>query len=134
MTLDPSLKVRILVVDDEYTTRSAVARALSLLGYKAHAAGSGSEALSELAACEYDLMLLDLRMPGMDGMEVLAQARQSYPDLLVIVLTAYATPAGAVEAMRAGAADYLLKPCSLEEIEAAISGALERRLTTSWPC
>jgi DNA-binding NtrC family response regulator len=72
-------------------------------------------------------MLLDLRMPGMDGMEVLAQARQSYPDLLVIVMTAHATPSGADAAMRAGAADYLLKPCGLEEIEAAILGALERR-------
>ena len=127
MTPAPSPKAQILVVDDESTTRSAVARALRLTGYKAHAAGSGREALSELATHEYDLMLLDLRMPGMDGMEVLAQARQSYPDLLVIVLTAYATLAGAVEALRAGAADHLLKPCSLEEIEAAISGALERR-------
>jgi len=126
MTPDPCPKARILVVDDESTTRSAVARALSLLGYQTHAAGSGSEALSELATHEYDLMLLDVRMPGMDGMEVLAQARQSYPDLVVILLTAQVTPASAVEAARAGAAGHLLKPCSLEEIEEAITGALKR--------
>ena len=127
MIPSPSPKARVLVVDDESTTRSAVARALSLAGYEAHAVGSGREALSELSTHEYDLMLLDLRMPGMDGTEVLAQARQSYPDLVVIVLTAHATPASAVEAMKAGAADHLLKPCSFEEIEVAISGALKRQ-------
>jgi len=119
---------RILVVEDEATTRKAITRALNLIGYQADEAVSGEQALVKLAALSYDLMLLDLRMPGMDGVEVMKRVQKTHPDLLVIVLTAHATVDSAITAVRAGAADYLLKPSKIQDIEAAISRALERRL------
>lgn len=121
--------VRILVVDDESTPRMAITEALNLLGYQAVEAASGREALSRLAAGRYDLMLLDLRMPGMDGVEVMRRVSLDYPDLLIIILTAFGSIDSAIEAVRAGAADYLLKPSSIRDTEAAIARALARR----WP-
>jgi two-component system, OmpR family, alkaline phosphatase synthesis response regulator PhoP len=106
--------------------RTTITRALNLMGYKADDAASGPEALSKLAARYYDLMLIDLRMPGMDGIEVMRQTSQLCPDTLVIVLTAYATLESAIAAVRLGAADYLLKPYSLRDTEAAIARALEK--------
>ncbi|NLF11385.1 MAG: response regulator transcription factor [Anaerolineaceae bacterium] len=123
----PIPKARILVVDDEPTTRRAVARALGLSGYEAEAAASGAQALELLAARPYDLMLLDLRMPGMDGVEVMARVQERHPNLLIIVFTAHATVHSAVEAVRAGAVDYLLKPSTIHDIEAAVARALERQ-------
>jgi DNA-binding response OmpR family regulator len=123
----PVLPARILVVDDESMPRSTVTRALNLMGYRAEEAASGAEALTKLAGRFYDLMLLDLRMPGMDGVEVMRQASQLCPDTLVIVLTAYATLQSAIAALRFGAVDYLVKPYSLRATEAAIARALERR-------
>jgi DNA-binding response OmpR family regulator len=118
---------RILVVEDETSTRKAVVRALDLMGYHADEAITGKQALDKLASLPYDLMLLDLRLPEMDGVEVMERVKDAYPTLLVIVLTAHATVDSAITAVRSGAADYLLKPCSLREIEAAISRALEGR-------
>jgi len=123
----PIPKARILVVDDEPTTRRAVARALGLSGYEAEAAASGTQALELLAARPYDLMLLDLRMPGMDGVEVMARVQERYPNLLIIVFTAHATVHSAIEAVRVGAVDYLLKPSTIHDIEAAVARALERQ-------
>jgi DNA-binding response OmpR family regulator len=114
-----------LVVDDEAMPRMTITRALNLMGYKADEAASGTEALSKLAARFYDLMLLDLRMPGVDGVEVMRQAKKLGPDTLVIILTAHATLESAITAVRLGAVDYLLKPYSLRETEAAIARALE---------
>lgn len=122
---------RVLVVDDEIRAREALARALNLMGYQADAVASGAEALTALAAQPYNVMVLDLRMPGIDGVTVMNTARRHYPQLAVIILTAYATTESAIEAVRAGAVNYLLKPCSLREIEAAIAGALSR--TTQSP-
>ena len=119
--------VRILVVDDESTPRMAITEALNLLGYQAAEAASGREALDELAAERYDLMLLDLRMPGREGVEVMRRASHRYPDLLIIILTAFGSIDSAIEAVRAGAADYLLKPSSIRDTEAAIARALTRR-------
>jgi DNA-binding response OmpR family regulator len=118
---------RILVVDDEPTPRMAITEALNLMGYDAAEAASGGEALDALSIAAYDLMLLDLRMPGMDGVEVMRRVRQTHPNLVIIVLTAYGTLESAIEAVRAGAADYLLKPSSIRDTEAAIARALQRR-------
>ena len=123
----PLPKARILVVEDEATTRRAITRALNLMGYEADSATSGELALARLAVVPYDLMLLDLRMPGMDGIEVMDRVREDYPDLLVLVFTAHATVESAIQAVRAGAVDYLLKPCSVRDVEAAVARALERR-------
>ena len=121
----PILPARILVVDDEAMPRMTITRALNLMGYKADEAVSGADALSKLAARFYDLMLLDLRMSGMDGVEVMRQANKLCPDTLVIILTAHATLESAIAAVRLGAVDYLLKPYSLRDTEAAIARVLE---------
>jgi DNA-binding response OmpR family regulator len=123
----PIPQARILIVEDETMTRKAIARALGLLGYDVEEAASGQQALSKLSTSAYDLMLLDLRMPGMDGMQVMKQVQESHPDLMVIVLTAHATLDSAITAVRTGAVDYLLKPSSIGEIKTAISRALEPR-------
>jgi len=122
----PILPARILVVDDEAMPRMTITRALNLMGYKTDEAASGTEALGKLAARFYDLMLLDLRMPGVDGVEVMRQANKRCPDTLVIILTAHATLESAIVAVRLGAVDYLLKPYSLRDTEAAIARALEK--------
>jgi DNA-binding response OmpR family regulator len=132
-TLPRRSAARILVVDDELTPRMAITDALNLLGYQADEAASGVEALGMLASRPYDLMLLDLRMPGMDGVEVMKQARQDHADLLVIVLTAYGSLESAIEAVRIGAVDYLLKPSSIRDTEAAIALALRRRAERGEP-
>ena len=123
----PIPQARILVVEDETTTRSAIARGLALMGYRVDEAASGSRALAKLSLLPYDLMLLDLRMPGMDGVEVMKWVEEAHPRLLVIVLTGHATLESAIAAVQAGAANYLLKPCSIRDIEAAIARALQRR-------
>lgn len=120
---------RILVVDDEPTPRMAITEGLNLMGYQADEAASGEEALRRLAAQPYDLMLLDLRMPGLDGVEVMRRVRQIDTHLQVIVLTAYGSLESAIEAVRAGAADYLLKPCSLRDTEKAIAQALQKQIS-----
>jgi DNA-binding response OmpR family regulator len=124
-SLPPILPARILVVDDEAMPRMTITRALNLMGYKADEAASGTEALSKLSSRFYDVMLLDLRMPGVDGVEVMRQVSKLCPDTLVIVLTAHATLDSAIAAVRFGAADYLLKPYSLRDTEAAIARALD---------
>jgi DNA-binding response OmpR family regulator len=118
---------RILVVEDEEPTREALVRALDLVGYQVDGAPSGDVALNKLEDDLYDLMLLDLRMPGMDGVEVMEYTQANYPDLLVVVLTAHATLESAISAVRAGASDYLIKPCRIQEIETTIARALESR-------
>ena len=123
----PIPQARILVVDDEPTARAAIARALTLRGYQVHEAASGSQAIARLSLVPYDLMLLDLRMPGMDGVEVMRWVEEAQPGLLVIVLTAHGSLESAIAAVQAGAANYLLKPCSIRDIEAAIARALQRR-------
>ena len=123
----PIPQARILVVDDEPAARAAITRGLALMGYRVDEAASGSQALAKLSLLPYDLMLLDLRMPGMDGVEVMKWVEEAQPGLLVIVLTAHATLESAIAAVRAGAANYLLKPCSIRDIEAAIARALQRR-------
>lgn len=123
----PMPQARILVVDDEAVTRSTIARGLALLGYQVDEAASGSQAIAKLSRAPYDLMLLDLKMPGMSGVEVMNWLEKAQPDLLVIVLTAHASLESAIAAVQAGAANYLLKPCSIRDIGAAIAKALERR-------
>ncbi len=124
---EESFQARILVVEDEPTTCSALTRALSLMGYQADGVLSGQEALVRLNAMPYDVMVLDLRLPDINGVEVLEQARQIQPDLLVIILTAYASLDSAIAAVKMGAVDYLLKPYSIRALEEAIAKALHRR-------
>ena len=101
---------RILVVDDELVVRDSLKEWLVEEGFSVDMAASGAEALDQLSRQAYQLMLLDIKMPGMDGVEVLQTAKENSPDLNVIMMTAYATVETAVEAMKIGALDYLIKP------------------------
>ncbi len=123
----PIPEARLLVVDDEANVRSALARALALRGYRTDQAASGHQALRMLESNPYDLMVLDIRMPGMSGVEVMQRARQIRPDLLIIILTGHASLESAIAAVKSHAHDYLLKPASLHDLAAAVVSALERR-------
>jgi len=119
---------RILVVDDEEGIRSFVAEALAVEGHEVATAADGREALRRLAERGFDLVLTDLRMPGLDGMEVVRRVRAEQPEVEVIVLTAHGTVDSAVEAMKLGAFDYLQKPVgSPAELRLLAARALERR-------
>jgi DNA-binding response OmpR family regulator len=117
---------RILVVDDEADVRQVLRTALEGRGYRVDEAASGEEALSQLASRRYDLLLLDLRMAGMNGVGMMERVHLSRPDLPIIILTGYATLESAIAAVRCGAADYLLKPVSVHEIVRAVRRALQR--------
>lgn len=107
---DKRKSFRILVVDDELIMRDSLKEWLLEEGFLVDMAASGNEALDMLKAQTYDLMLLDIMMPGMDGVQVLQKAKEIFEDLKVIMMTAYATVETAVEAMKIGALDYLVKP------------------------
>jgi len=106
----------ILVVDDEEIVRDSLARWLEEDGYRVDTAPDGQAALAKLAEQAYVILLVDLKMPGIDGLQVLAQARTMQPDAAVIIMTAYATVDTAVQAMKQGAYDYLVKPFEPEEL------------------
>ncbi len=118
---------RILVVDDEPNIRSSICEALTLVGYEATEAPSGLRALELVRAGHYDLMILDMRMPGMDGVEVMTQVRGIHPRLPILILTGHATLDSAIAAVKAHAVDYVLKPASLHEITRAVAAALSAR-------
>lgn len=120
-------KAAILVVDDDLAVRSVVARKMQAEGYDCVMAANGKEALEKADTQEFDLMLLDLKMPGPSGMEVLAQMIAEHPDTGVVMVTAVADTDTAVEAMKAGAYDYVTKPFNLEDISMRVEKALERR-------
>ena len=103
-------KFRILVVDDELVVRDSLKEWLEDEGFQVDMAESGEEALKKLNAEAFNLMLTDIKMPGMDGVELLERAREIHRDLPVVMMTAYATVETAVEAMKIGAMDYLMKP------------------------
>ncbi len=116
----------ILIVDDEKNIRLTLSQALETLGVPIDSAANGSEALAKLNEKEFGLILLDIRMPGMDGMEVLRRVREIRPDIQIIMITAYGTIETAVEAMKLGAVDFLQKPFDPEEIRELVSRVMER--------
>jgi DNA-binding response OmpR family regulator len=116
----------VLIVDDEKNIRLTLSQALEVLEVKIDAAANGEEALAKLIEKEFCLILLDLKMPGMDGMEVLRRVREIRPDIRVIILTAYGTIESAVEAMKLGAIDFIQKPFSAEEIRELVSRVMDR--------
>jgi DNA-binding response OmpR family regulator len=116
----------ILVVDDEKAARKSLAGILQLEGYEVVSAKDGSSALEYLDEYEIDLMLLDIRMPGIDGIEVLQQAAEISPETQIILLTAHGSMESAIESLRYGAHDYLIKPSTPQEILSSVAGALAR--------
>lgn len=117
----------LLIAEDEESFRQLLEQRLSRKGYLVSAVGSGTAALAALAAEEYDAAIFDMRMPELDGIETLKRAREVQPGLPVLILTGHGSIETAVEAIRAGAYDYLTKPCNLAELEAILQRALERR-------
>lgn len=115
----------VLIADDEDGVRESLADVLRDEGYTVHAVASGDAAVAALSDREFDVVLSDLRMPGADGMEVLRRARDVSPQSLVLLMTAHATIETAVEALRAGAQDYLLKPVLFDELLHKIENLLE---------
>jgi len=120
-------KARILVVDDEASARAGLTKLLKQEGYDVDAAADGAEALLMLAERAPALVVTDLKMPNMDGMALLAKIRQQNPQIPTIVATAFGEVSTAVEAMRAGAADYLTKPIDFDALLVSVERALERR-------
>jgi len=118
----------ILLADDEERFRQNLQKMLRAHGLAVTAVGSGEEALAALAAQPYDVILLDVRMPGLSGLETLAALKANYPQTEVIVLTGHASVDTAAEIIRLGAFELLLKPCPVEEILAKIESAYERLL------
>jgi DNA-binding response OmpR family regulator len=116
----------ILIVDDEKNICLTLSRALEVLGIETASALNGEEALAQLKEREFGLILLDLKMPGMDGMEVLRLVREIRPDIRIIIITAYGTVESAVEAMKLGAVDFIQKPFSPEEIRELVSRVMDR--------
>src|ERR671938_1851734 len=120
-------KTRVLVVDDDQLLRQLVTDQLSRSGFESSAAASGEEALAALQASDYDVVLLDIRMTGMSGLDALRELRQLEDPPEVIMLTADTSLGTGLEAMRYGAYDYLTKPATLDEMEALIRKADEKR-------
>jgi len=125
--VDDSLR-RILVVDDESTIRLALSRFLRTRGYEVEMADSGAGALAILAEQRFSLMLCDLRMPGVSGLEVVPQALARDPHLGIIMLTAVNDAQSATDALSNGAFDYLTKPVELPDLQAAVERASMRRM------
>lgn len=117
----------ILVADDEKNTRVGLSKFLESLGYDSEVAQSGDEALRKVEKDRPDILLTDIRMPGMDGITLLEKVRAKYPEISVILLTAYGTVENAVRAIKIGAFHYLVKPVNLEELESLIKKALHHQ-------
>src|SRR4029079_11477059 len=120
-------KGRILVVDDEVNARSALAELLRDEGYAVESAADGFKALGKVADFAPDLVLTDLKMPGMDGIQLLGRLHEQDADLPVVVMTAFGEVETAVGAMRAGARDYLAKPVNVGELSLVVERELEQR-------
>ncbi len=121
---------QVLVVDDERDIRDGSERILTRKGYKVTTATNGEEALKCVEETEFTIVLLDLKMPGMDGLEVLGLIRESHPDTLVIVITGYATIETAIEAMKRGAYDFMPKPFKPDQLRIVVDRAIERKQLT----
>lgn len=119
----------VLVVDDEDAIRSALARFLATRGYRALTAATGVDALAQLKTNDVALMLLDIRMPGMSGMDVVPEALRLDPDLAIMMLSAVVDATSAAICMQRGAMDYLTKPIELSSLADAVERALRRRGT-----
>jgi DNA-binding NtrC family response regulator len=117
----------LLLVDDDVAFRQVMAGELGRLGYDVDAVGTGEEAIQRVATVEPEVVLLDLRLPGMGGLETLKAIQAATPATEVIMLTGHGSIDSAIESIRIGAFDYVVKPCPLDELQIRIQRALERR-------
>jgi DNA-binding NtrC family response regulator len=116
----------VLIVDDEKNIRMTLSQALETLELETDTAVNGEEALNKLEEKHFGLILLDLKMPGMDGMEVLRKVREARPNIKVIIITAHGTIESATEAMKLGAVDFIQKPFAPKEIRELVTKVLDR--------
>jgi DNA-binding response OmpR family regulator len=116
----------VLVVDDEGAIRYSVSKTLQRVGYTVSEAASGEDALEAMKKDRYDVVLTDIRMPGLTGVELLKRIKEVAPDAIVILMTGYASLGTAVEALRLGAHDYLIKPSSSQDIRQSVARGVER--------
>jgi excisionase family DNA binding protein len=119
-----SARQRVLVVDDEASIRDLLSKTLALAEYDVDTAPDGTSALDRLRAVSYDLLIADLKMPGMDGLTLIRQAKRIKADLPVIIITGFSTESSAIEAVNLGVAGYLTKPFRVPQVLAAASKAL----------
>lgn len=116
-------KIKVLMVDDEEQFRSTTSKILSRKGYETTMAGSGEEAIEILKESDQDVVVLDIKMPGMDGHEALARIKEMNPDIQVIMLTGHGTMDSAQESLKSKAFEYLNKPCDIDLLAAKINDA-----------
>ena len=119
-----SARQRVLVVDDEASIRDLLSKTLALAEYDVDTAPDGTAALDRLRSVNYDLLIADLKMPGMDGLTLIRQAKRMKADLPVIIITGFSTESSAIEAVNLGVAGYLTKPFRVPQVLAAASKAL----------
>ena len=118
-------KKRILVVDDDESLRWVTQAQLQQSGYEVAAATDGASALDQIRSLPPDLVITDLKMPRMSGLDLLTEIRAQYPEIIVIMVTAFGTVETAVEAMKAGAYDYIMKPVNMDELRLIVNRGLE---------
>ncbi len=120
----PNVRPRILVVDDEASIRDLLAKTLALAEYDVDVAPDGRTALERMRVQPYDLLIADLKMPGIDGLSVIREAKRYKADLPVIIITGYSTESAAIEAVNLGVSGYLTKPFRVPQVLAAAAKAL----------
>ena len=120
-------KMSIMIVDDETIIRESFLHWFAKIGHRVEAAASGHEALAKLAKSPFDIMFVDIKMPGMNGIELLEAVKDEYPDTTVVIITAYGSIESAVKAMQMGAADYLLKPFKPDQLTLVMEKIAQQR-------
>ena len=117
----------VLIVDDEQPIQYLLSKLLENWGYRCEAASSGTEALARLRTRQFDLMLLDVRMPGISGLEVLKKSKMDFPSMPVVMLSAVIDLHIVADAVALGADDYIKKPCDPDDLQTRIQRTMERR-------
>ncbi|MGD8227873.1 MAG: sigma-54 dependent transcriptional regulator [Desulfobacteraceae bacterium] len=120
-------KTSIMIVDDEEIIRESFLHWFEKLGHRVEAAASGSEALEKLERSPFEVLFVDIKMPGMDGIELLGKVKEEYPETIVVIITAYGSIETAVKAMKMGATDYLLKPFKPEQLSLVLEKIAHQR-------
>ncbi len=124
-------KMKIMIVDDELIVRESLFHWFKKYGHTVETASSGAEALEKLEHSPFQLLFADIKMPGMDGLELLEKVKKEYPETMVVIITAYGSIESAVSAMRNGASDYLLKPFKPGQLSLAMERILYQKKLTS---
>jgi DNA-binding NarL/FixJ family response regulator len=122
-------KKSVLVVDDEESIRVSLQRMLEKENYQVETAGNGLMALKKIATHHYDLVLTDIKMDGISGVKLLQKIKEKYSDIIVLLMTGYASIDTSIDALRLGATDYVLKPCSKKKILSSITNAFKKNIS-----